>query len=227
MTRAFPDNRTMGSRIGIAAVTVFRLAFAALGAYTLGFACNTASTPPNGVGTLNFFSYFTILSNISATVMLAVGGFALLTGRRAGFPEGVRGAVTSYMVVTGIIYAVVLKQDAEGQVVAWVDDMLHQVLPIVVFVDWLVVPPRESQRYSIVRYWLLFPIAFTAYSLIRGHYVNWYPYPFLDPRRNGYAHVTVECCVIAVAIVAICLALVWLGRLMGRRGWWRAPVSRS
>ena len=209
------DNQIMASRIGTTVVAVFRLAFAALGAYTLGYACNVASTPPGGVGTLNFFSYFTILSNISATVALAVGGIALLLGRR-GVPDGLRGAVTAYMVVTGVIYAIVLRQEAAGQVEAWVDDVLHRILPAVIFVDWLIVPPREARlRYSIVRYWLLFLIAFTAYSLIRGHFVNWYPYPFLDPRRNGYAHVAVECCVIAVVIVAICLALVWLRRRKG------------
>ena len=59
---------------------------------------------------VSFFSYFTILSNISATVTFAVGGIALLLGRR-GVPDGVRGAVTCYMSVTGIIYAVVLRAD--------------------------------------------------------------------------------------------------------------------
>jgi hypothetical protein len=210
----------MASRIAAQIVAVLRLGFAALAGYTLGFACNRASTPPTGVGTVNFFSYFTILSNISATVTFAVGGIALLLGRR-GLPDGMRGAVTCYMTVTGIIYAVVLRPDAEqaGQLAQWIDDVVHLVMPIAVFVDWLVVPPREKLRYSIVRYWLLFPVAFVTYSLIRGHFVNWYPYPFLDPRGRGYAHVAVECCLIALVIVGVCLAVVWLARLL------RAKVS--
>jgi hypothetical protein len=206
------------SRIRSLAVAVLRLGFAALAGYTLGFACNRASTPPDGVGTINFFSYFTILSNISATVTFAVGGIALLLGRR-GMPDGVRGAVTCYMTVTGIIYAVVLRpdQEAAGQLAQWIDDVVHLVMPIAVFVDWLAVPPRERQRYSILRYWLLFPVAYVTYSLVRGHFVNWYPYPFLDPRGRGYAHVAVECCFIALAIVAVCLLVVWLGRLLRRK----------
>ncbi len=145
----------------------------------------------------------------------AVGGIALLLGRR-GLPDGVRGAVTCYMTVTGIIYAVVLRADAEqvGQLAPWIDDVVHLVMPIAVFADWLVGPPREKLRYSIVRYWLLFPVAFVTYSLIRGHFVNWYPYPFLDPRGRGYAHVAVECCVIALVVVGVCLVVVWLGRLL-------------
>lgn len=206
----------MASRIVTWTVAVLRLGFAALGGYTLGYACNTASTPPNGVGTVNFFSYFTILSNISATVTLAVGGIALLLGRR-GVPDGVRGAVACYMSVTGIIYAVVLRPDQAGQIEQWIDDVVHLVMPIVVFVDWLVVPPRERQPYSVLRYWLLFPMVFVVYSLVRGHFANWYPYPFLDPRGRGYGHVAVDCCVIALAIVAVCLLVVWLGRLLRRK----------
>jgi hypothetical protein len=206
----------MASRIVTWTVAVLRLGFAALGGYTLGYACNTASTPPNGVGTVNFFSYFTILSNISATVTLAVGGIALLLGRR-GVPDGVRGAVACYMSVTGIIYAVVLRPDQAGQLEQWIDDVVHLVMPIAVFVDWLVVPPRERQAYSILRYWLLLPIVFVVYSLVRGHFANWYPYPFLDPRGRGYGHVAVDCCVIALAIVGVCLLVVWLGRLLRRK----------
>jgi hypothetical protein len=203
----------MSSRTGATIVAVLRLAFAALGAYTLAVACHRASTPPLGVGTLNFFSYFTILSNVSATVVLALGGAALLLGRR-GVPEGVRGAVTVAMVVTGVIYAVILQQQEAGQVAAWIDDVVHRIMPAAVLLDWLVVPPRSRQPYSIVRYWLLFPLAFAAYSLIRGHFLNWYPYPFLNPGPRGYAHVALGCFLIALVIVAVCLAVVCLGRLL-------------
>lgn len=210
----------MATRIGTWGVAVLRLVFAALAAYTLGFACNRAATSPKAIGTLNFFSYFTILGNCCATVVLGVGGVAMLLGRR-GVPDGVRGAVTCYMVVTGIIYFVVLQADQAGQVAPWIDDVVHRIMPVVVLVDWLVVPPRVLQSYKILRYWLIFPIAYVTYSLIRGHFADWYPYPFLDPRGRGYGHVALECCLIALTIVAICLVVVWLGRHADRRSWWR------
>ncbi|HET9173399.1 MAG TPA: Pr6Pr family membrane protein [Actinospica sp.] len=205
----------MGSRIVSRIVAVLRLGFAVLAAYTLAYAANRAATAPRGVGMVDFFSYFTILSNISATIALAVGGVALLRGR-GGLPDGVRGAVTSYMTVTGIIYAVVLRADAQeaGDLARWVDDVVHVVMPLVVFLDWLVVPPRVRQPYSILRYWLVFPVVYTVYSLIRGHFADWYPYPFLDPRGRGYGHVALECCVIAVVIAGVCLLVVWLGRFL-------------
>lgn len=191
-------------------MTVLRLAFAALGAYTLGYAGDLATTPPTATGLVNFFSYFTILSNCAATVVLGVGGIALLLGRR-GVPDRVRGAVVAYMTITGIIYLVVLRADAEGQLQAWVDDVLHRLMPVFMVVDWLVVPPRRRVDYGVVPYWLVLPVVFLVYSLLRGPIVQWYPYPFLDPRVNGYLHVAAETFVIALAICAICLLIVWLG----------------
>lgn len=191
-------------------MAVLRLAFAALGAYTLGFAANAAATAPTGTGLVNYFSYFTILSNCAATVVLAVGGVALLRGRR-GVPARVRGAVVAYMTITGVIYLVVLRADAEGQLQAWIDDVLHRLLPVFLFVDWLLVPPRRRVEYGAVVYWLVLPVVFLVYSLVRGSIVQWYPYPFLDPRVNGYVHVAAETFVIAFAICAICLLVVWLG----------------
>ena len=192
-------------------MAVLRLAFAALSAYTLGYACNSASTPPVGVGTADFFSYFTILSNIAATVVLALGGFALLRGRRSRMPDRVRGAVVAYMTITGIVYAVVLQPGQEVQLQPWIDDVVHRLMPAFVFVDWLAVPPRRTMSYSVVSSWLAFPAAFVLYSLVRGAVVHWYPYPFLDPRVDGYLHVAAESFVIASSIVLICLVVVWLG----------------
>jgi hypothetical protein len=196
-------------------MAVLRIAFAALAGYTLVFAAQRAVTAPNGIGIVDFFSYFTILSNIAATVVLAVGGVALLFGLR-GVPDAVRGAVVAYMAVTGLVYAVVLQAAQEGQLVPWIDDVVHRLLPAFVLVDWLVVPPRRRVTYAAVPYWLVFPGAFVAYSLTRGAIVHWYPYPFLDPRVDGYLHVAAESFIVALAIAVICLAVVWLGALARR-----------
>lgn len=197
-------------------MAVLRLAFAALGGYTLAFAANRAATPPRGIGMIDFFGYFTILSNCAATAAVAVGGVTLLMRTRRGVPDRVRGAIVAYMTITGIIYAVVLSTDQEGQLLPWIDDVVHRLLPAFILVDWLAVPPRRRMDYTVVPYWLIFPVVFVTYSLIRGPIVRWYPYPFLDPRVDGYLHVAAQCFVIALAIGVICLLVVWLGNVSRR-----------
>ncbi|CAM3941437.1 hypothetical protein BALU111458_07600 [Bacillus luti] len=46
---------------------------------------------------------------------------------------------------------------------------------------------------------------------MRGPLVNWYPYPFLDPRIGGYGRVFLYSIGIAVVIGAICILVRFLG----------------
>lgn len=55
----------------------------------------------------------------------------------------------------------------------------------------------------------MYPLAYLAFSLTRGALVGWYPYPFLDPRPNGYLTVAVISLIIAFgcAVVMVLLTL--------------------
>ncbi len=69
----------------------------------------------------------------------------------------------------------------------WVDFVLHKLFPIVIVADWIIDPPgtRITLRDSLI--WLVYPLAWTALTIIRGAADGWYPYPFLDPANGGYA----------------------------------------
>ncbi|HEY7103935.1 MAG TPA: Pr6Pr family membrane protein [Mycobacteriales bacterium] len=157
----------------------------------------------------NFFSYFTVESNILAVVALAGG--AVLTGCPRGWPY-FRGAVTLYMAITGIVYALLLS-DVDVQLSAqWVNATLHEILPLFLLVDWILFPPWPRASYRKALGWLAFPLVFVAYSLIRGPIVDWYPYPFLDPRPHGYLHVVWMSVLIGLGMVVLALAVLWIGR---------------
>ena len=47
-------------------------------------------------------------------------------------------------------------------------------------------------RWTSALWWLLVPLTFFAYSLIRGAIVDWYPYPFIDVGLHGYGKVSVK-----------------------------------
>jgi hypothetical protein len=53
--------------------------------------------------------------------------------------------------------------------------------------------------------WLALPLAYLAYSLIRGPFADFYPYPLLDPRPHGYDHVVTYAVVLAVGMAALAL----------------------
>lgn len=175
--------------------------------------------------TVNFFSFFTIQSNVLACLLMV--GLETGAGEPLGrFARWARGGVTLYMTMTGLIYAVLLAPiaaDVSTQL-EWVNLVVHVAAPIVVFADWLLSAdaPRVSLRTAL--WWLAFPVAWLGYTFVRGAIVDWYPYPFLDPRdevphaAGSWPVVIVSTVVLAVLVAGAALGLRWLaGRLAGGR----------
>lgn len=136
---------------------------------------------------VNFFSYFTVLSNTAAVVLLTM--LAVRPGRDGGTWFAVfRGAVTVYMSVTGVVYAIILAPSLADVAVPepWIDWVIHVLAPILLAADWILFPPPRRLDRNVLWIWLIFPAVYLAYSMVRGAIVDWYPYPFLDPAANGY-----------------------------------------
>jgi hypothetical protein len=159
--------------------------------------------------TANYFSYFTILSNLFAAGVL-LAGVLRGAGQRSMTFELLRGAATMYMLTTGIVYAALLS--GQGASIPWVNTIVHRVMPVVVALDWGIDPPRIWLPLRSTLRWLSFPLVYIAYTLIRGAIVNWYPYFFVDPHRSGgYLRVAGDCLAIGVGMIGLILAITWVG----------------
>ena len=154
----------------------------------------------------NFFSFFTIQSNIIGAFVLLLGAAGFAPRTRAW--DYVRGGAMMFLMLTGVIYNTILASLTADlhTTVPWVNDVLHKIIPVVMVVDFLIVPLAHRIEFRTALWWTVYPVAYAAYSLIRGPIVDWYPYPFLDPRDSGYVRVTVNMIVIAIGFVAV----VWL-----------------
>jgi hypothetical protein len=159
---------------------------------------------------VNFFSFFTVESNILAVLVLTITG---ITALRAGLqPErfvALRGATTLYMTITGVIYVLLLRGlEASLQTpIPWVNTVLHYVTPLALLTDWLFSPPARPVSYRRALRWLLFPAVYVAYSLVRGALVGWYPYPFLNPELQGYGAVARSGAVLLLGLTLLAVAL--------------------
>jgi hypothetical protein len=155
----------------------------------------------------NFFSFFTVQSNIVAALVLIASAFMVFASKQSRHLDFLRGAVTLYMVVTGVVFALLLS-GLEGvtlTAVPWDNIVLHYILPVAVLADWLIDPPRRRIRFLTSLLWLAFPLLYLGYSLIRGAIVGWYPYPFLNPDNGGYSAIALT----ALAIMAAGLAMAY------------------
>jgi hypothetical protein len=181
-----------------------QLAFAALEITAVSF--QAAAQLRAGAPMMNFFSFFTIEANIFAAIVLIVTGIFLLTGRPVDGLTMVRGAATLCMVITGIIYTLLLR-DVDVQIpLPWVNAVLHYWMPVVLLLDWVVLR-RAPVTFRRAAWWLLIPVGYLAYSLIRGPLADWYPYPFMDPRQHSTGALIANVAVVAVGVAVVAFLL--------------------
>ena len=176
-----------------------------------------------GASLVNFFSFFTIQSNIIGVVAITTAALAGPAASGSVWLSQLRGAATLYMGVTGMIFSLLLSGADVQTPIPWVNSVLHYIFPLFIVIDWLV---DRSVRPLTLRQGLIFlayPIGYLAYCLIRGPIVDWYPYPFLDPRVNGYGFVAVMSLFVAV----VTLLLVWLLCWTSRQDFGRRPADPS
>ena len=167
---------------------------------------------------VNFFSFFTILSNVFVSIVFVVSAWYLAQGRRPSPADDVlRGASVLYMAITGVVYSLLLSGIDVDLSLSWVNLQLHYIMPIVVVLDWLYQPQLSKLNVKRIIPWLLFPLIYLVYTLVRGPIANWYPYPFLDPAQaGGYAGVALYCVGILGGLFVVSFLLMKLGNALRR-----------
>lgn len=181
-----------------------------------------------GNSVVNFFSFFTIQSNIIGVVAITIAALASPAVRGSVWLSQLRGAATLYMGITGMIFSLLLANADVQTPIPWVNSTLHYVFPLFIVIDWLVDRSVRPLSFRQGLIFLIYPVAYGAYCLIRGPIVDWYPYPFLDPRPHGYLFVVVMMVVVAVVGLALAWVLCWASRWdFGRRDEPVSPVGPS
>jgi len=189
-----------------------RLALASLLAVALAAQYIIGSTDSD-LSVVNFFSYFTVLSNTAAVAMLTM--LAANPDRDGSlFFATFRGAVSLYMAVTGLVYLTILYPQLVdvGVPEPWIDLSIHVIGPTLVVADWIYDRPPPDLPTRTVGIWLVFPATYLAYSLIRGPIADWYPYPLLDPDASGgYGEVVTWSLIVLVVILGFSFLFYWWG----------------
>lgn len=202
-------------------VRAYRLVFAAL----VIVAVIWQYALPGGRGvqaTVNFFSFFTIQSNLIGAAVFIVG--ALAAPRRSLTWDLVRGGAAMYLTTTFFVYGILLAglEESLQTTEPWVNAVLHQIFPVVIVADLLLRPLAHRITFRQSLSWTLYPLAYLVYSLVRGPIVDWYPYFFLDPDEvGGYPGIAGYCVAILIGFLLFSALIVWVSnniRLLVERG---------
>ncbi len=202
----------VAARLLVAAAVLAALVSNAIGAWQEGLLAQN-------------LSYFTNQSNL-AFVLLAVTGAAMVRRRPAWFDDA-RGAVAFYLVMTGIIYALLVAplDELTRWDIGWTGIVLHRLAPVAALLDWLLTPRGRRPRARRILWWLLHPVLFLVFTWVRGGITGWYPYEFLDPTASSWTQVLLTTAVVLVAFVSIAVVMHLIGGRLRRSTGTLDPAS--
>ena len=201
---------------------LWRAAFAVIGWAALALQYLLMVAPVEGWAvlerTVNYFSFFTILTNI--LVALALTGPLMSPGRRVArwtAGEGVRAAIAMYIVVVGVVYHFLIAPywKPEGLTLG-VNLVLHYVMPVAFLLDWLWFTLKGRLRWIDPLKWLAFPLVYAGWTLAHGLTTHWWPYGFVNVDMLGLGRVLAIFAGLLVFFLLVGLALVGLDRVLRR-----------
>ena len=199
--------------------TGYRVVVSALGWFAIilqyWLIASTRSGPDLVAWTINYFSFFTTIGNILVALAMTLPWLAPRS-RLAQWllRPSVRTVIVAYIIVVGLVYHLMLRNlyNPQGWRLACVI-ILHYVIPPLFIIDWLAFVPKRDLSWKILFGALALPVLYVAWTLVHGAFTGFYPYPFINVARFGYAQVLMTVGAMIAAFVCLVLGLVGIGRL--------------
>ncbi|GAA3894872.1 Pr6Pr family membrane protein [Streptomyces lacrimifluminis] len=174
---------------------------------------------------LHVLSQFTIQSSILLTLVMTVSARRAWTARRP-LPAALTGAALLYVVIAALVHHTLLTNPSSpfattASPTGWhavTDQMLHTAVPIAALVNLLLMTASGHLHLRQAAPWLLYPLAYLAFSLARGELLlpgtpNRYLYGFLDVAEHGYKSVLGNALLLGLAFYALAVLLVTLDHI--------------
>jgi hypothetical protein len=167
-------------------------------------------------GIVQALCYFTVLTNILVTLIatrLTWSGPGGWLGR-----PGTLAAAAVYIVVVGLIYALLLRSLwAPTGLHKLADAILHSLIPVLFLLWWLLYAPKQGLRWSEPVRWLGYPLAYFALSVVLGTLTGRYLYPFADLGNLGAVRVLRNAALLLLLFWGLGMATVTLAQLRRTR----------
>ena len=167
---------------------------------------------------IRFFSFFTILTNILVSVYFTS---LLLTATNSGGKNltrtGSLTAVTVYITVVGLVYQVALRHiwHPEG-IQMIVDELLHSIIPTMVILFWLFHERKRELNWKSIPAFLIYPLCYLAFILLRGSISGFYPYPFINVTELGWPETISNILILFGVFVILFFLFIGLGKLISK-----------
>lgn len=162
---------------------------------------------PYDYGRLNFFSYFTVQSNIFVAIYLLLASLGIFGNERAkkfAFNPIIGTAVTTYIIVTGAVYCSGIPlgftppftwDTPVHAMSSFIQVFHHMIIPPIMVILWFFPFNDQQVKLKALPYFGIYPLVYSLFSIVRGAVSNphFFAYPFFNPEfvygmfaKNGY-----------------------------------------
>ncbi|CAM1342187.1 Pr6Pr family membrane protein [Tenacibaculum aestuarii] len=159
---------------------------------------------------IRFFSFFTILTNTLVALF-----FTNKITRKMNVlnKNGALTAITTFILIVGLVYQFVLRATWNPTGLQFVvDELLHTIIPIYMFIYWLLYAKSNNFKLKYILPWLTYPIFYIIYVMIRGNLSGFYPYPFLNVTKIGLQQSIINISVILIVSLILMSFLILIGK---------------
>ncbi|TGL58468.1 Pr6Pr family membrane protein [Leptospira sarikeiensis] len=187
---------------------------------------HTSKLPPNagftrtfGPGFDSFFNQFAFFTTQSNTILGVTSLLLALQPDRTSTSFHVWRIIGLIdITITGIVFNFVLQNaPSGGELAAFTSDIEHILNPIFGILLWVIFGPFGSVKTKRIFLAAILPIAYAAFTLIRGAIMEWYPYNILDVPRLGYSGVSINIAGIFVLFLLIAGFLFLVDKLLSSK----------
>ena len=170
-----------------------------------------------------YFTFFTITSCLLTGLALTIGGLRVLRNQpETKFLTLFRLTMAASMVIVGVIYNLLLTDSVDERDIGYdwpviPNLILHTYMPILVFLEWLIVRTAVPLKLKTAFWVLVYPLTWLAFSITRGFITDWWPYWFIDP-QYGYPVMLQWIFTIAAFFVVLALGLLPAQKALAKIG---------
>lgn len=165
-----------------------------------------------------YFSLFTVLTNILVAFVLTSSLF-VSDPKNFFLRPNMQSAVVVFIVFVGFIDFIFLDGLGKAHGLKLIaESLLHVVIPILYIIYWIVFVPKGTLLWiNPFSSWLVYPLAYFSYILLRGVLTDKYPYRFINARIFGYKYVLLHATELLFVFVVLGLLVVAIDQWVGAR----------
>ncbi|GAA4300600.1 hypothetical protein GCM10023163_22670 [Aestuariibaculum suncheonense] len=158
---------------------------------------------------VRFFSYFTILTNTMVALFFTA---KTLKVEKVDYHTWLT-PIAVYITVVCVVYQVLLRPvwSPEGfQIV--IDELLHSIIPVLTVLYWLLYDGAKHVMWLLIPKWLIYPLVYLVYILIRGTFSGFYPYPFINVLEIGWQQTLINSFLMCLLFLMLFSMFIGLGQ---------------